>query len=108
MNAIFIVLALLLILFNAFFVIAEYALVRSRRTRLEALADEGARGARLAMTQIDETTTEFKLNPAAKFSNGDAVTSTDVAFSIETILSQSRAVTFIVISERSFPLGLTS
>ena len=37
---------------NAFFVIAEYALVRSRRERLEALAEEGARGARLALSQI--------------------------------------------------------
>src|SRR5436305_733069 len=38
---------------NAFFVMAEYALVRSRRPRLETLADEGARGARLALTQLD-------------------------------------------------------
>ncbi len=38
---------------NAFFVIAEYALVRSRRARLEAMADEGLRGARLALSQID-------------------------------------------------------
>jgi CBS domain containing-hemolysin-like protein len=42
-----------LVLVNAFFVIAEYALVRSRRPRLEALADEGARGARLALAQAD-------------------------------------------------------
>jgi magnesium and cobalt exporter, CNNM family len=53
-NALFIILAALLVLANAFFVIAEYALVRSRRARLEALADEGARGARLALTQIDD------------------------------------------------------
>src|SRR5581483_2636140 len=38
---------------NAFFVIAEYALVRSRRARLQALADEGARGARLALRQSE-------------------------------------------------------
>jgi CBS domain containing-hemolysin-like protein len=44
----------LLVLVNAFFVIAEYALVRSRRARLESLADEGAKGARLALTQIDQ------------------------------------------------------
>ncbi len=42
-----------LVLVNSFFVIAEYALVRSRRTRLEAIADEGVRGARLALSQID-------------------------------------------------------
>src|SRR5204863_5384823 len=53
-NALFIILAGLLVLVNAFFVIAEYALVRSRPARLEALADEGARGARLALTEIDE------------------------------------------------------
>jgi CBS domain containing-hemolysin-like protein len=52
-KALFIILTGLLVLVNAFFVIAEYALVRSRRARLEALADEGARGARLALTQID-------------------------------------------------------
>jgi len=44
----------LLVLVNAFFVIAEYALVRSRRGRLQKLADEGARGARLALQQLDE------------------------------------------------------
>ncbi len=54
MNALFIILAGLLVLVNSFFVIAEYALVRSRRERLEALADEGARGARLALEQIDD------------------------------------------------------
>jgi CBS domain containing-hemolysin-like protein len=39
------------VLANAFFVIAEYALVRSRRARLQTLADEGARGAKLALQQ---------------------------------------------------------
>jgi CBS domain containing-hemolysin-like protein len=53
LNALFIVLTGVLVLVNAFFVMAEYALVRSRRARLEALADEGARGARLALHQID-------------------------------------------------------
>jgi magnesium and cobalt exporter, CNNM family len=52
-RALFIILTGLLVLANAFFVIGEYALVRSRRARLEALAEEGARGARLALTQID-------------------------------------------------------
>ena len=54
MKALFVILAGLLVLVNAFFVIAEYALVRSRRERLEAMADEGARGARLALSQLDE------------------------------------------------------
>jgi CBS domain containing-hemolysin-like protein len=53
-NGLYIILAALLVVANAFFVIAEYALVRSRPARLEALADEGARGARLALTEIDQ------------------------------------------------------
>jgi CBS domain containing-hemolysin-like protein len=53
-TALFIILAGSLVLVNAFFVIAEYALVRSRPERLEALAEDGARGAALALQQIDE------------------------------------------------------
>jgi CBS domain containing-hemolysin-like protein len=53
-KALFLILTALLVLANAFFVIAEYALVRSRRARLESLADVGARGARLALQQIDQ------------------------------------------------------
>ena len=34
----------LLVLLNAFFVIAEYSLVRSRRSRLEEMREQGARG----------------------------------------------------------------
>ena len=41
----------LLICLNAFFVIAEYALIRSRRNRLEAARQEGLRGAALAVAQ---------------------------------------------------------
>jgi CBS domain containing-hemolysin-like protein len=47
------VLTALLVGVNAFFVLAEYSLVRARRSRLEALRDEGARGAALALEQID-------------------------------------------------------
>jgi CBS domain containing-hemolysin-like protein len=43
-----------LIALNAFFVIAEYALIRSRRHRLEALSDEGARGANLALHMLND------------------------------------------------------
>jgi CBS domain containing-hemolysin-like protein len=52
-NVLFIILTGLLVLMNAFFVMAEYALVRSRRPRLESMADEGLRGARLALMQLD-------------------------------------------------------
>jgi CBS domain containing-hemolysin-like protein len=50
-NVVFIFLTLLLVLVNSFFVVAEYALVRSRQARLETLSEEGARGARLALRQ---------------------------------------------------------
>ncbi len=54
MKALFIILTGLLVLVNAFFVIAEYSLVRSRRARLQSMADEGKRGARLALTQMEQ------------------------------------------------------
>jgi CBS domain containing-hemolysin-like protein len=47
------ILAALLVAVNAFFVIAEYALVRSRRERLEVMREEGARGAQLALSQLE-------------------------------------------------------
>ncbi len=52
MNGLKLILAALLVAINAFFVIAEYALVRSRRARLEVLRDEGAKGATLALKQL--------------------------------------------------------
>jgi len=42
-----------LVFLNAFFVIAEYALVRSRRPKLEAAKEEGVRGATLALAQLE-------------------------------------------------------
>ena len=54
MNGLKLIITALLIAVNAFFVIAEYALVRSRRARLEVLRDEGARGASLALSQIGD------------------------------------------------------
>jgi CBS domain containing-hemolysin-like protein len=41
------------VLLNGFFVAAEFALVRSRRSRMEQLAEDGVRGAALALKQID-------------------------------------------------------
>src|SRR5918998_1179113 len=38
---------------TGFFVAAEFALVRTRESRMEAMRDEGARGAALALKQID-------------------------------------------------------
>jgi CBS domain containing-hemolysin-like protein len=53
-NALLLVLTAALIALNAFFVMGEYALVRSRRSRLETLKDEGDRRAELVLRQIDE------------------------------------------------------
>jgi CBS domain containing-hemolysin-like protein len=51
-NGLKLILTAVLIAVNAFFVIAEYALVRSRRSRLEIMRDEGQRGAALALAQL--------------------------------------------------------
>jgi CBS domain containing-hemolysin-like protein len=51
-NGLKLILTAVLIAINAFFVIAEYALVRSRRSRLEVMRDEGFRGAGLALQQL--------------------------------------------------------
>jgi CBS domain containing-hemolysin-like protein len=52
-NGLKLILAALLVAVNAFFVIAEYALVRSRRARLELMSEQGSRGATLALRQLD-------------------------------------------------------
>jgi CBS domain containing-hemolysin-like protein len=53
-KALLVVLTGLLVLMNAFFVIAEYSLVRSSKARLEAMVEEGLRGARLALSQVEQ------------------------------------------------------
>ncbi|HEY7836322.1 MAG TPA: hemolysin family protein [Solirubrobacteraceae bacterium] len=52
MNGLKLILAAVLVAVNAFFVIAEYALVRSRRARLEVMRDENEKGAALALDQL--------------------------------------------------------
>jgi CBS domain containing-hemolysin-like protein len=44
----------LLVALNAFFVIAEYSLIRARRHRLETMKDEGQKGASLAIRMLDD------------------------------------------------------
>ncbi len=56
MNWFALILTAALIALNAFFVIAEYALVRSRRSRLEVARDAGKRGATAALGQLDRIT----------------------------------------------------
>jgi CBS domain containing-hemolysin-like protein len=53
MSILLLVLLLLLIAINGFFVAAEFAVVRSRRARLEQMRDEDVRGAALALDQLD-------------------------------------------------------
>jgi CBS domain containing-hemolysin-like protein len=52
MTGLFIVLLVVLVFVNGFFVAAEFALVRSRRSRLEELA-EGSKSATLALAELD-------------------------------------------------------
>ena len=57
MTALLLILAVLVLVFlNGFFVAAEFGLVRARREKLDALVEDGgrgARGARLALHQLD-------------------------------------------------------
>jgi CBS domain containing-hemolysin-like protein len=53
MSVVLLVLLLVLVAVNGFFVAAEFAIVRSRRSRLEQLRDEGIAGASRAIDQID-------------------------------------------------------
>src|ERR671919_1920208 len=54
MTALLLVAVLVLVLLNGFFVAAEFALVRTRRSRVEDDAEEGKRGAALVLRQLDE------------------------------------------------------
>jgi CBS domain containing-hemolysin-like protein len=53
MTAVLLILLFVLIALNGVFVSAEFALVRSRRSRIEQLAAEGARGASGVLDQLD-------------------------------------------------------
>jgi CBS domain containing-hemolysin-like protein len=53
MSVLLLIILLLLIAVNGFFVAAEFAIVRSRRSRLEQARDDGDRRANQALNQID-------------------------------------------------------
>src|SRR5438445_8461903 len=53
MTAVLLVLLLVLVAVNGLFVAAELGLVRSRRARLQVMVEEGSRGARQALEQVD-------------------------------------------------------
>src|SRR5262245_46698496 len=48
---------LLLVLLNGFFALSELALVSAKRTRLQALAEQGKSGAKSALALMDDPTT---------------------------------------------------
>jgi CBS domain containing-hemolysin-like protein len=54
MTVLLLLAVVVLVLLNGFFVAAEFALVRVRRSRVEEGVDEGKRGARLAARQLDD------------------------------------------------------
>src|ERR671935_2887432 len=56
MTGLLLVLLLLLVVLNGLFVAAEIGLVRSRRAKLEVMANEGEKGAARALGQIDQMT----------------------------------------------------
>jgi CBS domain containing-hemolysin-like protein len=54
MSVVLLVLLFVLVALNGVFVAAEFALVRSRRSKLEQLAGEGARGASTVLEELDQ------------------------------------------------------
>src|ERR1700742_1381674 len=54
MIALLLVAVLVLVLLNAFFVAAEFALVRSRKAQLQSDAEEGKRGASTAVGMMED------------------------------------------------------
>jgi CBS domain containing-hemolysin-like protein len=52
-TALALVALLVLVAVNGFFVAAEFALVRVRRERMEAMAEDGVRGSRLVLRELD-------------------------------------------------------
>jgi CBS domain containing-hemolysin-like protein len=55
-SALLLLALLALVAVNGFFVAAEFALVRARRSRIEEMAQEGQAGARIALTELEEIT----------------------------------------------------
>src|ERR687892_2914770 len=54
MTVLLLLAVVVLVLLNGFFVAAEFALVRVRRSRIEEQVEEGVRGAKLVATQLNE------------------------------------------------------
>src|SRR5215207_7668561 len=54
MTVLLLLAVVVLVLLNGFFVAAEFALVRVRRSRMEEEVEEGVKGARLVLTQLED------------------------------------------------------
>src|SRR5919112_159379 len=54
MTVLLLLAVVVLVLLNGFFVAAEFALVRVRRSRIEEEVEEGVKGARLVLTQLED------------------------------------------------------
>jgi CBS domain containing-hemolysin-like protein len=54
LSALLLIAVVVLVIANGFFVAAEFALVRTRRTAMEELAKEGRRGAQLVLRELDD------------------------------------------------------
>ena len=54
MTVLLLLAVVVLVLLNGFFVAAEFALVRVRRSRIEEEVEEGVKGASLVLTQLDD------------------------------------------------------
>ena len=54
MTVLLLLAVVVLVLLNGFFVAAEFALVRMRRSRVEEEVEDGVKGARLVLSQLDD------------------------------------------------------
>ena len=54
MTALYLIAVVLLVLLNGFFVAAEFALVRAKKSKLETMAEEGLGGSAAAVKEIDD------------------------------------------------------
>ena len=54
MTVLLLLAVLVLVLLNGFFVAAEFALVRVRRSRIEEEVEEGVKSAKLVLSQLDD------------------------------------------------------
>jgi CBS domain containing-hemolysin-like protein len=53
LTALFLIAVVLLVLLNGFFVAAEFALVRARKSKLETMAEDGLSGSRVALRELE-------------------------------------------------------